>query len=41
MVLELVGFVINSNNRIRRRLWFLLLHLHLLVVYEIDLEINI
>lgn len=37
VVLELVGFVVDSDNR-RRRFWFLLLHLHLLIIYEIDLD---
>lgn len=38
MVLEFVGFVIDPNYRLWRRLWFLLLHLHFLLVYKIDLQ---
>lgn len=37
VVLELVGFVIDPDNR-WWRFWFLLLHLNLLLIYEIDLD---
>lgn len=37
VVLELVGFVVDQYNR-WWRFWFLLLHLNLLLIYEIDLD---
>lgn len=37
MVLELVGFVVDPDNRLWR-FWFLLLYLNLLLVYEVDLH---
>lgn len=37
MVFELVGFVVDPNHRLLR-LRFLLLHLHLLLIDEIDLH---
>lgn len=37
VVLELVGLVIDADNRVCR-FWVLLLHLHLLIVDEIDLK---
>lgn len=37
VVLELVGFVVDTDNRLWR-FWFLLLHLNLFLIYEIDLR---
>lgn len=37
VVLELVGFVVDPDNRLHR-LWILLLHLNLLLIYEVDLD---
>lgn len=37
VVLELMGFVVDPNNRLWR-FWFLLLHLHLLLIDEVDLD---
>lgn len=38
VVLELVGFVVDPQSWVGRRFRFLLLHFHLLLIYEIDLE---
>ena len=38
VVLELVGFVIDHDHRLGGRLRLLLLHLHLLIIDEVDLE---
>ncbi len=37
VVLELVGFVVDPDNRLWS-FWFLLLHLHLFLIYEVDLD---
>lgn len=38
VVLELVRFVVDPKDWIWRRFWFLLLHLHLLLINKIDLK---
>lgn len=38
VILEFVGFVIDPNNGLRGRFWFLFLHFNFLFVNEVDLE---
>lgn len=38
VVFELVGFVVDHDHGLGRRLGLLLLHLHLLIVDEVDLN---
>lgn len=37
VVLELVGFVVDTDNGLLR-FWFLLFHLNFLLIYEVDLD---